>query len=111
MSASQLRRYPVGSTVPNSVLSQWLRQDSLKAYNAAVSQARQLGQSSNQHFVNVLGSMNFQLGTGWTREFPTLWSLMLQHKWAAAARDAQGTAWARETPVRVRDLTTALGQL
>lgn len=107
LSAVEKNRYPVGSQVPLPILEGWAQSDSLKAYQAAQSQAAMLGVAS-QDFINALTSVNFQLGTAWNKTFPTTWKLMLAHDWAKAADAVKQSKWFKQTPVRVTDFQAAM---
>ncbi len=62
-------KYPVGKTVPAAVLTEWMKADTMRAYAAALQQASILG-VADQRFIDVLTSVNFQLGTGWRIKWP-----------------------------------------
>ena len=111
LSAAERARYPVGSTVPKAVLDGWFARDAQASYAAARSQAAQLGLAGNPRAVDIFGSMSYQLGNAWPSKFPGLFAQLRARNYAAAISNAQGTAWARQTPVRVRDLTDFLRTL
>ncbi len=97
-------------TITEALASDWLKQDLTTASNAATAQVAQLPFSSEE-FRETLISVNYQLGTGWTSKFPRTWSLMKEGKYDEAAWEAEDSAWAKQTPVRVRDLQRALWRL
>lgn len=105
--ASERILYPVGSTVPNDILNRWAQHDSQNAYNAAEDQANLLS-VTDQNFINVLTSVNFQLGTRWYTKFPNTWHLLMNGEWVNAANEVASSAWYRETPVRVSDFQKAI---
>ncbi len=107
---SERAQYPVGSEVPEEQLSIWIKQDTLRAYGAAVNLATLLN-VSDLHFIDVLTSVCFQLGTKFYKHFPRTWSLMMKHEWEAAAWEVQKSHWYEETPVRVNDFQKALRSL
>ena len=87
----------------------WLVQDVSKARSAAAKQFDQLP-IQTQSLFDVLVSVNFQLGTGWFKEHKKTWALMLEGAYPESAIEAQNSSWFKQTPVRVRDLQTALKQ-
>jgi GH24 family phage-related lysozyme (muramidase) len=110
LTASEKQKYPVGTSVSESLLNSWAQQDAKKAYDAAVSQAAILGVSS-QAFINALASVNFQLGTAWNTKFKKTWGYMTKGEWEKAALECQDSAWFSQTPVRVKDFQEALRAL
>ena len=96
--------------VTKELAEQWLAEDMQVAMKAARLQATKLPFSS-QEIEDVLVSVNFQLGTGWTEKFPKTWGLMMSGKYEEAAWEAENSLWAKQTPVRVRDLQRALWRL
>lgn len=56
--------------IPPDVAENWLKQDSLKSYRAALEQAKELGKEGDADLVMILTSVNFQLGTYWRKKFP-----------------------------------------
>ncbi|QYC95358.1 putative tail protein [Pseudomonas phage PhL_UNISO_PA-DSM_ph0041x] len=85
----------------------WLENDSKAAYDAAQRQVSELPFCTPELF-DALVSVNFQLGTAWTKKFPKTWSLLKAGEFDRAAWEAEDSAWAKQTPVRVRDLQRAL---
>lgn len=110
LTPSQRQQYPVGSTVPNNVLRQWLKEDSTKAYNAAYQQIRQI-KSDHQPLLDALTAVNFQLGTAWNKTFKGTWSKLLANQWEAAALGCADSLWFKQTPVRVIDFQRVLLQM
>jgi uncharacterized protein YraI/uncharacterized protein YcbK (DUF882 family)/GH24 family phage-related lysozyme (muramidase) len=112
MLPAELAKYPLGSRVPESVLSAWLAADSRGAWDAAQNQIGQLPSAANtQAFGVALGSVNFQLGIYWNTEHKKTWANMRAGKWAEAAAEAADSSWASQTPVRVADFQRALRSL
>lgn len=107
MSASELAQYPVGSIVPQSVLDQWLKEDSEGAYSAAYMQAVEIG-FENQTLVDALTAVNFQLGTGWNEIHKKTWGYLVDQDWEAAALEAGDSKWYQQTPVRVFDFQRSM---
>jgi len=85
----------------------WLERDSKAAYDAAQGQVSQLPFCTPELF-DALVSVNFQLGTAWTKKFPKTWNLLKSGRFDEAAWEAEDSLWAKQTPVRVRDLQRAL---
>ncbi len=100
----------VGQSVTQKQVDTWFLKDGAGAMAAAVSQCRQCG-INDDNFLPVLGSVCFQLGDDWMKVFPTMWGLLLRGDYAACAADAENTAWAHQTPVRVAQFTAALRAL
>lgn len=98
----------VGDVISDELVNQFLAHDSLKAYKAAIEQAEEVGLGKNKAFINALTSVNFQLGTGWTKKFPNTWLLIDRGKYAEAAEAIKDSKWYFQTPTRVRDFEKAL---
>ena len=107
----ELGLYKEGDIIDDKLISQWLNQDSTKAYTAAKAQADQLGQGGDSNFVDALGEVNFQLGTNWYKEHDGTWGLMQQGNFSGAAIEAANSDWNDQTPVRVQNFQAALQQL
>lgn len=97
----------VGDCISDERVQQFLDQDARQAYSAALAQAQQAGQY-NHCFVIALGSVNFQLGTGWRSKFQRRWNQMQQGDFCGAADGLENTLWGQQTPVRVKDFQCAL---
>ncbi|HHG84577.1 MAG TPA: hypothetical protein ENJ82_07500, partial [Bacteroidetes bacterium] len=104
---SEITQYPVGSTVPQSVLEQWRIDDSTGAYDAARQQAALIGYES-QDLVNALSAVSFQLGTAWTDIHTGTWAYLENQEWVNAAHEAADSGWFAQTPVRVADFQRVL---
>ena len=107
---SERIRYPVGSIVPDDVLQSWEAADTLHAYQDGVTMAARIG-VDDPRLIEALTCAAFQLGDHIPTEFPTLWGLLMQHRWEDAAEDAGTTLWDRQTPVRVQDFQGFLRSL
>ena len=123
----ELLKYKEGAIIDKETTDRWLTEDSSKAYSSAISQAKELG-ISDQKMINALAGVNFQLGGNWRSKFKNTWSAMKSGNFDLAASEATfkypetagnvfdldrekqvGTsAWAHQTPKRVKDFTTAL---
>lgn len=97
----------VGDYVDDSRIQQLFAGDGLKALNAAKSQAAEAG-ISDPDFVTRLGSVNFQLGTGWTDPFKQTWTKVTAGDYSGAAENLGRSLWAQQTPARVKAFQDAL---
>ena len=97
----------VGDTITDQQVSQFFKKDGAKALAAAKSQAAKAGIKDSE-FIVYLASVNFQLGTGWTKKFKKTWKLVLDGKYKDAAAAVDGTKWQKQTPKRAKDFQTAL---
>jgi lysozyme len=86
------------------------KKDSAPAMHAARSQALEAG-ITDAAFIPYLASVNFQLGVRWTATFPHTWKMIVDGKYEEAATALDGTLWAEQTPVRVKDFQNALRSL
>ncbi len=100
----------VGDEITDKQVSEFFKKDSAKALAAAKSQAAKAG-IKDANFIVYLASVNFQLGTGWTKIFKTAWKLILEGKYDEAAKSLSKTKWNSQTPKRVKDFQTALQSL
>jgi lysozyme len=100
----------VGDTISNARVREFLEQDAGHALEAAIGQAGELGIDDND-FIIALGSVNFQLGAGWRGKFPQTWRHLQNGNYEQAIRNLEGSAWARQTPVRVRDFVKAIRKI
>jgi GH24 family phage-related lysozyme (muramidase) len=117
LTPAEQTKYPEGTEIPQSVRDKWFREDIKKANEAAEKQLTEAG-ITNPAAKQVFESVNFQLGTGWTRKFPGTWKLIKQGKYKEAAQEVQlnsaGTGpslWKRQTPTRVQDFVDLLNTL
>lgn len=100
----------VGDRITDAQVEAFLDKDARGAWAAANSQASQAG-ISDGCFIIALASVNFQLGTGWTKKFPTTWKLIQNGQYTQAATEVGRSLWAKQTPVRVQDFQKALRDL
>ena len=127
LTAEENALYKEGDMISPETTDRWLKQDSSKAYSAGFLQAKELG-IQDQGMIEALGSVNFQLGTGWRDKFKNTWSAMKSGDFNLAASEAMfkkpgeggnvfsmdrtqqhGTSsWAQQTPQRVQDFVGAL---
>ena len=119
LTEAEQKMYPKGSKVTGSVIDEWLGEDSSKAYNAAINQASELKYQS-QSMVEALASVNFQLGTGWRRKFPSAWKALKSGNYDEAIdqviyqnpkNKSKKSAWSTQTPTRVNDFVNAIKEL
>ena len=105
--------YREGDEVPQDQLDAWLREDSAKAYSAAINQAQELGQADNLTFLDALGDVNYQLGTNWYKKLDDTWGLMKQGRYKDAGYNVLDTLWASDaqTPTRAQAFSSALFDL
>ena len=99
----------VGDKITDAQVQAFLDKDAKAAWNAGQSQAAESG--GDTCFAIALGSVNFQLGTGWRQKFPSTWNLIKSGKYLEAADALNGTLWQKQTPVRVQDFQKALRDL
>ncbi len=97
--------------IPPDVAENWLKQDSLKSYRAALEQAKELGKEDDTDLVMILTSVNFQLGTYWRKKFPVSWSLIKEKNYDQAIKNLRASLWYRQTPIRVEDFIKELNRL
>jgi GH24 family phage-related lysozyme (muramidase) len=97
----------LGDTIDDKRVTEFFKKDSAKALAAARAQALQAG-IKDADFVVYLASVNFQLGTGWNKVFKKTWSLIMEGKYAEAAKEVQRSHWYSQTPIRVKDFQKAL---
>jgi GH24 family phage-related lysozyme (muramidase) len=100
----------VGDTITKEQVTAFFKKDSANAMSAARSQAAKAG-IKDSAFIPYLASVNFQLGTGWIGEFPQTWKMIVDGNYEDAAKALDGTLWAKQTPVRVKDFQDALRKL
>ena len=99
-----------GDEIPREVVEMLLEEDMEEALRAALRQARELNQY-NEDFIVALGSVNFQLGTGWTQKFPNTYAHLktgTEESIKTAVKNLKRSLWARQTPVRVTDFVDAI---
>jgi GH24 family phage-related lysozyme (muramidase) len=100
----------VGDVVTNKQISDFFKVDGAKALSAAKTQAAKAG-IRDANFIACLGSVNYQLGPGWTRKFKRAWTMIREGKYSDAAESLQSTRWFKQTPIRVKDFQRALLRL
>jgi len=113
--------YPKGTKIPKDVRERWMEKDSIKAWDAAIEQASDLGVSEHEQFIEALGSVNFQMGTNWMKKFPSAYKALKsgdfkeaidQLEWVNPRKKEKGASnWKKQTPVRVKDFVEAIKEL
>lgn len=93
--------------VTQELADKWLEEDLKAARKAALQDAEQLP-FYTEELLDTLVSVNFQLGTSWEMKFPNTFQLMKDGKFDEAAWALESSLWAKQTPIRVRDLQRAL---
>tara|TARA_R100001509_G_C4884359_1_gene221451 strand:- start:4169 stop:6106 length:1938 start_codon:yes stop_codon:yes gene_type:complete len=104
------KTYKVGDVIPDNILDNWLKQDALKAWNAALQQSKDLN-VTDLDFIDALASVNFQLGTGWFKIHKNTWKFLKDKRYEEAAKEAADSTWFKQTPVRVKDFQKAIRSL
>ena len=110
--------YPEGTDIPKEVTDRWLEEDSVKAYQSAQVQAKDLG-LVDADFIEALTSVNFQLGTQWYKKFPTAYKHLKNKDFDRAIKEivyvAEGSNrysdWHKQTPTRTTDFVDAIKRL
>jgi GH24 family phage-related lysozyme (muramidase) len=98
----------VGDIITDARVEELFQQDSMKAIDAAFSQARAMGKEGNLEFVEALAHVNFQLGTNWNSKFYETYPLLLEGNWQQAIQNLRVSLWASQTPRRVANFTAAI---
>jgi lysozyme len=96
-----------GQVLSNDQVVALFKQDIPKYWNATLKQQDQLCLNDSCFFTHLF-QLNYQLGTGWTSKFTRAWSMMRQGNFSGAAQAFANSKWARQTPVRVKDIQAEL---
>ena len=99
-----------GDRITDEQVTSFFEKDSAPVLQAARSQALE-ADITESAFIPYLASVNFQLGVRWTDTFPHTWKMIVDGKYEDAAKALDGTLWAKQTPVRVKDFQNALRRL
>ena len=110
LTEEQNKKYKVGDIVPDNILDKWLKEDSLKAWKAALKQSEDLN-INDLDFIDSLASVNFQLGTNWFKIHKNTWKFLQTKEYDKAANEAQDSTWFKQTPIRVQDFQKAIRNL
>lgn len=90
-----------GEKVPRAVLERWFAQDTDEALLAANTVARELGVTNQQAILGLAGAA-FQLGAGGLNEFKQTKAAIRNKDWAGFQQQVHDSAWAKQTPSRVK---------
>ena len=107
LTKEERKKLKVGDPVTKKQVDNWFRMDSAIATIAAKQQAKEIGVEENW-FIAALISVNFQLGTNWTKVFKTTYPAIVRHDYDLAINNLRKSKWYRQTPVRVEDFIHAL---
>jgi len=110
LTASELKEYKVGDTWADENLLNTTRKDIRDKWNAAKTQAQELG-IDDTDFIVSLGSVNFQLGENWFEDHDKTWALLKAGKYEEAIKEAARSQWYRDTPDRVVAFQRAIRKL
>jgi GH24 family phage-related lysozyme (muramidase) len=97
----------LGDVISDERVNQLFARDGSIALNAARKQAAEAG-ITDPNFLPYLASVNFQLGTGWRRDFKRTWPKIVAGDYAGAAQEFGRSLLAQQTPKRVQQFQTAL---
>jgi len=111
LTEDEKKRFKLGDSLSAEQINKWLEKDSVKAYTAALEQAKELGLETDQVVVKALTAVNFQLGTAWRDKFKNTWKTIKLKDYTRAIMKLQKTLWFQQTPVRVRDFISVLQYL
>lgn len=92
-------RLKVGDSIDNARIDQLFTNDISIAFSAAKRQAKEI-KKYNADMIARLTSVNFQLGTGWTKKFPNTWTHLREGNSRQAVSNILVSVWAQQTPNR-----------
>ena len=101
----------LGDRISERRVEEFFKKDSQKALKAAHKQAQDLGEGDNKDFIVVLGSVNYQLGTGWARTFRNTYAHIKNKRYNDAIRNLKRSKWNSQTPTRVNDFIEVIRKL
>lgn len=102
-----LTNLELGEKITGQEAENLLSLDVDKAFKAGVLQAERMKQF-NSIFISALTSVNFQLGTNWTKKFYETYPLLVKGDYKQAIINLRLSLWYRQTPVRVEDFIKAI---
>lgn len=102
-------RLQVGSRISDIQVDIYFVQDTEKAMEKALVQWQEIGIRTAE-FLAALISVNFQLGD-FAHKFPNSYKLLAGHKFDQAIANLKASAWARQTPERVKDFVKVIEAL
>lgn len=97
----------LGEKISAQRVQEFFNADIKKAFDAAKSQAKELGKYTPQ-MIAALTSVNFQLGTGWRSKFKNTWSDLKNGNVNSAISRLNNSDWKEQTPTRVTEFITTL---
>lgn len=100
-----------GDTITKERATQFLQKDIEAVLNNAKTRAAELGVSDQPKFINALAKVAYQNGKSWHKDHKKTYALMMDGKYEEAAKEAQNSLWAKQTPARLKDFQTALYEL
>ena len=109
-----VRKWPVGTDVPEDVIRERFREDALEYYRKAKEDAADLASVGDDDFTNALFSVNYQSGPRWSDIHKRTWKYLSEAadgqpgRWEDAAREVQDSDWFEQTPNRVRNFQRAI---
>ncbi len=96
-----------GQTISAARVEQLFRQDMQRSFSAAQVQARQAN-CYTPDMICALTSVNFQLGTGWNRDFRRAWGALRRGDFNGAIEEIYNSDWATQTRNRVDDFARSI---
>ena len=105
LSKEEQKKYPEGTIIPQSVRYNWLKEDVKEAKEAAIKQAKEIG---NPKLEEALVHVNFQLGPNWAEKFNESYPLLKKGKIEEVIVNLKKSLWMKQTPTRVNDFIAAL---
>lgn len=106
LSEDERKKYPVGTEIPQEQLDAWYKEDSAEAKEAAKGQLKELGLDDSAYA--TLTSMNYQLGTNWTEEWPETVQAIKEGDYDKAVSNIASSKWMQQTPERANDAIAML---
>lgn len=97
----------LGQIISDERVNQFFDKDVKKAFDAARAQATEL-RKYDADLIAALTSVNFQLGTGWTRTFSNTWNDLKSGSVQTAIKRLYQSTWYKQTPVRVASFVGTL---
>ena len=100
LNGAELDQYKAGDKLRPGDLTQWFEADATKAYEAALSQAQELGYGTDdERFIERLTHTNFQLGENWWNKdvnpnaLEQTWEALKNKNFDTAAKEAIDSEW------------------
>jgi len=99
-----------GQVISAARVDEFFAQDIAKAFSAAKKQALE-ARKYTPDFIAALTSVNFQLGTGWTKVFYNTWKDIKAGNISSAISRLNQSDWKKQTPDRVAYFVSVLQQV